>query len=194
MSDPKTAKEQALEKINPLPAGPKGLQGLRSLKNCVIPEEAKHLNQLLEKALTSQAANFEEVADNLGKGLTAVMLADYHCKQHKTQRPVVRLNDDDELRELNAKIKEQGKRFGELQQEMMALSQALQADLKQRWFSAVKKYGLAPEKYTYEFDEDKGVIYLVDLDCAQCQGPKQVQDARLQLADALVRPDKKVEP
>jgi hypothetical protein len=122
----------------------------------------------------------------VGEGIAAVIMADVYCAKHKTSRPAVRFEDDDELSQINTDLHDLQKRQGELQMELAEVAQAAQAKNKERWEVATKKFGLAPEKFTYELNEDEGTIYLVDLKCHECTGRAKTRKARQEVAEKLV--------
>lgn len=179
-------KAQARERANPLPFGRPGLQTLRALSDCPIPDEAGQIKKLLDKLLALELVDIEEPLKIVGEGIASVIMADTYCLKHKTQRAVVRFEEDEELQKYHKDLQDLQKRLGELKQELADISQAAQAANKGRWETAVKKFGLAPEKFTYELDEEAGVIYLTDLKCNECTGRTKTRKARQTVAEKLV--------
>jgi len=177
---------KARESANPLPSGRPGLQALRALSDCPIPNEAGQIKKLLDKLLTLQLDDIEEPLEIVGNGIAAVIMADAYCSQRKTSRPAVRFEDDEELSKLNTDVVDLQVRQNELQKELQITSQALQEKTKARWETAVNRFGLAPEKYTYELNEEEGIIYLVELKCNECSGKAKTRKSRQVLAEKLV--------
>jgi len=177
---------QAKEQANPLPSGRDGLKSLRALAECPIPDEAANVKNLLDKMLKLELDNVDEQMQIVGEGIASVIMADTYCAKYKTKRPVVRFEDDEEIQEHHKNFHELGEKLQALQMELTEVAQAVQEAKKGRWETSVKKFGLAPEKFTYELDEEEGVIYLVDLKCNECSGRTRVRKARQEVADRLV--------
>lgn len=177
---------QARLKANPMPGGRPGLKTLRALSECPIPDEASAIQKLLDKILDLELEDMEEPLQIVGEGIAAVIMADTYCQKYKTQRPTVRFNDDEELQKHHSEVHELTAQVRELQTQIAEASQALQNAYKARWETAVKKFGLAPEKFMYELNEDEGIIYLVDLKCQECSGRTRTRRARQAVAEKLV--------
>lgn len=179
-------KADARKKQNPVPSGRPGLQILRALSDCPIPEEAGQIKKLLDKLLTMELSDVDEPLKIVGEGIAAVVMADTYCYKHKTKRPAVRFADDEDLQQLHKDTQDLEKRQAELEMELATVAQQAQKTRKARWDTAVEKFGLAPEKFSYEMDEDEGVIYLVDLRCNECTGRAKTRKARQKVAEELV--------
>jgi len=185
---------KAREEKNPLPPGIEGIRILRYLTDCAIPEETEQIKKLLEKYSVASNITLEEcekIAPVLGTGLASTILADKYCAHYKTTRPAVRFQDDEELKETNEQIQQLKNRLDQLQQDLIETSQNLQKATAKRWDTAVNKFGLAPEKYSYELDEKEGIIYLVDLDCSKCHANTKIRKARQALAEQLLKLEKR---
>lgn len=183
---PEHARAEARKKANPLPPGRGALQTLRALSECPITSEAGQLKGLLDKMLDLQLQDIEEPMKTVGEGIASVIMADTYCAKQRTKRPVVRFEDDELLSKTHSELKEQADRQLKLQQELMETNQQVQKLLKARWDTAVKKFGLAPERFSYEIDEDDGIIHLVDLKCNECKGRAISRKARQEVAAKLV--------
>lgn len=180
------SRTQAREKANPVPAGRAGLQTLRALSECPIPQEAGQIKKLLDKLLTLQIDDVDAPLKVVGEGIASVIMADVYCAKYKTSRPAVRFEDDEELHKIHTDFHDLQARLNELQAEIAEVAQATQAKQKERWEAAIKKFGLAPEKFTYELDEEQGTIFLVDLKCNECVGRAKTRKARQEVAEKLV--------
>jgi len=101
-------------RANPVAAGRPGLQTLRALSDCPIPDEAGQLKQLLDKLLALELDDIDEPLKIVGEGIASVIMADMYCLKHKTRRPAVRFEDDEDLQKHHEDVQDLQKRLGEL--------------------------------------------------------------------------------
>jgi len=176
----------ARKRMNPLPEGKNGMSVLRGLSECPVPGEAETIKKLMEKMMAVNIVDVDATAETLGKGLAAIVMADAFCQQHSRKRVAACFKDNEELYKLHEECHSLHSKMLRLHQELTQVSQEIQAKLKQRWEIAEKRFGLAPEKYSYQIDEESGTIYLVDLDCDKCKGQVKARQARQAISEKLV--------
>jgi hypothetical protein len=175
------------ENSNPLAEGEEGLRVLRAFSTCPIPDESKKVNALLQKGLTLQ--NLTEVTeDALGKSVVTILRANRHCEENLRTRVVCEFAKDDVLAEIDAKLRAENETLTRLQKEGEECVQRGEELAQRRWDTAVKNFGLNPEKYSYRINEGAGTIELVDLDCDRCKGPVALRKMRQELTAVLMDP------
>jgi hypothetical protein len=174
---------------NPIPDGEDGLKILRNFANCPIPGESAKLNQLLQISLKNPNGLDDGVIDTaLARGLTAAMRANRYCTKNQKSRIVCMFAENEQLKILHQKIKEEQDTLDRLNREMTECVKRGNAVLNERWKRSVDTYGLNPDKYFYRIDEEKGMIEQVSLDCSICKGAEYVSQARKDVSASLMVP------
>lgn len=168
----------ARQQQNPLPEGDAGIQILRTLTDCPIPAESKKLQDLMKAIMLSEDIEDTLAEETLLKGLVISIRSNRYCKKQLRKRTVCLFDQDEKLLELHNTIKEQTERAARLKEEMADCTAKAQAALNQRWEHAVKTYGLAPEKFSYQINEEEGIIELLELRCEECRGATSIRKTR----------------
>lgn len=181
------------ETQNPIPDGDAGLQILRGLSDCPIPVESQKLNELMKKLITSKTIEDDVAEQALSKGLTVALRANKYCEKQLRTRTVCIFKEDDVLAKDHQELEDTTKELDELQKKIQACVEKGQKVLNHRWEYACKTYGLAPEKFSYRVDEEKGIIELVELRCTECTGATTIRKTRQETAELLLKADIKKE-
>lgn len=184
---PHAQRAQARQADNPLPEGDAGLQILRNLSDCPIPEESAKLQDLMKKITVSDAIDSDVAEETLVKGLVVAIRANKHCSKQLRKRTVCIFDQDDKLQELHQTIQDETELLDDLNKQIQECVERGQKALNDRWDYAVKTYGLAPEKFSYQIDEEEGIIELVELRCAECKGATAIRKARQESAELVLR-------
>ena len=179
---------------NPIPDGDAGLQVLRGLSECPIPVESQKLNELMKKLIALKNTDDDAVERALSKGLTVALRVNKHCDKQFHTRTVCIFKEDDVLAKDHQEIEEATKELEELQKTIQACVERGQKALDHRWQYACKTYGLDPEKFSYRIDEEKGIIELVELRCAECAGATMIRKTRQETAELLLKAEVRKEP
>lgn len=177
------ARPQAIN--NPLPEGDQGIEILRNMSDCPIPAESKKLNELIKKLVTTTPEDDDIVEKTLSKGLTVVIRANRYCTQQIKTRTVCIFEEDEVLAQDHKQLNELTEELDELHKKLQDCVARGQKVLQHRWNYAVKTYGLAPDKFSYRVDEEKGIIEQIELRCQECKGATTIKKARQETAAAL---------
>ncbi len=182
----KPPERPSFEDANPLPPGPKGMQTLRAVSDCVIVKEADAFKNVIPK-LQYLNADIEDLLVLYGQGVATIVGADHYCNRHTRIRTAVRFAEDETLKQIHEELQSTVGELQELMQKMGELRQKAQLLNQQRWEHAVKEMGLNPSERFYRVDEEKGIIEQVDLKCDECKGATKSRKLRQELTDKLMR-------
>ncbi len=177
---------------NPLPEGPGGINTLREMGECDIPEESKKLNTQLA-ALIKIEGDHEEAERAMGKGLFAGLRMNVHCNKNLRVRVAVRFDSDEKLAQISKDLKEAETKALATQKELQKIAEGAQKLLAERWDYSVKTYGLNPDKNFYRIIEDEGTIEEIELRCDECTAGKSMIDARITVEEYLAKLPKEEE-
>lgn len=173
---------------NPLPEGDEGLKILRLYSGCPIPDEATKLNRIMQAMLHSSGSEEESFLEEpLAKGLLASIRASKYCGKSKKIRTACTFDGDPQLLELHNAVKKELALAESLDKQLAECIDRAKSLHAERWEKAVKAFGLNPDKYLYQIDEDTGKIEQVDLDCTSCKGAVTIRKTRQELAEALLK-------
>jgi len=145
---------------------------------------------MMEKLAAVEITAVEEVVDDLGKGLAAVVMSDAFCHRHLRKRVAARFEDDPRMARLHEESRALHSKVIRLHRDLTLAAQEAQAKLKERWETAERVFGLVTDKYSYQIDEESGTIHQVDLDCSQCTGKDKVRQARQVVSEKLVNTER----
>ena len=174
-------------KHNPLPPGPHGLRIMQGFAKCQVLEDSDLLNRLIEQLLDLEDdEEFTEITEEAGKAIAVILKSDRSCDKHVKARLAVRFEDDDELLAAHTGLKDAERDVERLQQETAEAIHRMKSLENQRWDLAIKKFGLNPETYFYEIDEEEGTITQKDLDCNSCKGRTIVRKTRQHIAQQVL--------
>lgn len=172
---------------NPLPTGPSGLKTMKAFAQCPVLEDADVLNKLIERLLEfEEAEEFTEITEKAGNAIAVLLQSDRACKKYTTRRNVVTFSADKELEDVHNKLLKAQGEVEHLQKELSEAVQLMQSLMQKRWETAVKNFGLNPEKNFYTVNENTGSIDLVQLECQNCKGRTRVRDMRTSVAQQVL--------
>jgi hypothetical protein len=178
------------ERMNPIAPEDEGLAQIRAISECNIPEESAKLRGLLDRVLKLDTSSMDEddlkqMDRTLGDGILVGITANRHCRDSASKRLVVTFEKDPKLSAIHKDFLAKEKEVLELKKKMdEARNEAIEL-LKERWETACKNHGLDPKSNFYQIDEDRGIIYQVELRCDKCKGAKRIRKARVS-AEALI--------
>ncbi len=178
-----------LTKHNPVSSVTHAYKTLRDSLDCNVPKESQEINKLIDKVIVKVDDPNDEEVERLSRGIGVVFLADKFCYKAKKQRTVVKFDDDESLKEFTEAIVVESQKIRDLQNDLVAANELLHDLVKDRWDTAVKKYGLNLEQRLYWIDEENGTIELIDLDCNSCKGSVKIRKVRQELTERLKKND-----
>jgi len=173
--------------MNPIPQGDEGLKLLRALSGCPLASYAEDLNKLVGEILSTKVEDEEELLNKVGVAIASVLRGDHACADNVEIRTAGIISEDDDLAAVSTKLKAAEKKVEKLQEELDTAIQEMQSLTKERWNTAVKKYGLNPEERLYQLDEDADKINMVSVDCDNCSTMKKVDNCKKDIAALLLR-------
>lgn len=172
---------------NPLPPGVQGVKTMKAFAQCPILEDADVLNKLIERLIEFEEADeFTEITEKAGAAIATVLQSDRSCKTHTKRRTVVTFKDDEALQNDHSDLLKAQGDVERLQKELSDAVQRMQLLVQKRWETAVKNFGLDPEKYFYSINEVSGSIDLIELECHNCKGRTRVRDMRTDVAQQVL--------
>jgi len=173
--------------FNPLQENAQGMQVLRKLTNCKLPEHAARLHGLVQKISMMPDAS-DDLVNAAGQAIALTLRGDQFCTKQLQKRTIVKYADDPELDTLNKEIKDLEHEVEEAQIRVQQLMQDINAKHEKLWDTTVSKFGLSTDTRLYMVDKNNESVSLVELTCANCAGAKSAEEIVGKIAMLLIDP------
>lgn len=160
--------------FNPLQENAQGMQVLRKLTNCKLPEHAAKLHGLVQKISTMPDAS-DDLVNAAGRAIALTLRGDQFCTKQLQKRTIVKYADDPELDGLNKEIKELEHEVENAQIRVQQLMQEINDKHEKLWDITVSKFGLSADSRLYMIDKNNEEVSLVELTCSKCTGAQSAE-------------------
>ena len=173
---------QRLQTLNPFPNDNTLVPTLREIQQCPIAAEQKQMTMFITKLL--EVGN-SDLVPLISEGISSGLNSEFVCRKLLQERTVVRMEEDESLKEKLSKLKETENLVLELQNELDHAAKEMEELSKGMWMDIVKSYGLAVDQRCYVVNEDDGCVKQVSLDCANCSCKESMQSVRNKMTKSL---------
>lgn len=176
------------EPMPPLAPNDNLVKDLRARTMCPITKESQTLDAVLKQLLNLPPGSVETAEKRmniLSAGISAALLVPAYCAHQLKTRPICKLEDNADVKEINDTLATLEKRGTELDTELQQIISEAQKLMAKRWDLLVKSYGLSPVTYSYLLDDTDKQLSEVSLDCTSCQGLTRIRKSRQAIQENL---------